>query len=119
MQDTEAYTLVKFMTYCKTNLLFLNRHTMIPVKEDGTLYIELINKLPLDDYMDVMGSLSESQIDYYMANTLMEPSTGPVKPILEADDIIDLGWGVDAKNLLDQMKRQLDMRTDSLDEESK
>ena len=73
---------------------------MIPIKEDGTLYMELINKLPLDDYMDVMGSLSESQIDYYMANTPMEPSTGPVIPIPEEDDIMDLGWVVDAKSSL-------------------
>lgn len=31
---------------------------MIPVKEDGKFDTELINKLPLYDYMDVMGSLS-------------------------------------------------------------
>ena len=92
---------------------------MIPGKEDGTLDIELINKLPLDDYMDVMGSLSESQIDYYMANTPMEPSKGPVIPIPEEDDIIDLGRGVDAKKLLDQMKRELDKCNDFSDEESK
>ena len=92
---------------------------MIPVKEDGTLDTELINKLPLDDYMDVMGWLSESQIDYYMANTPMEPSTGPVIHIPEEDDIIDLGWGVDAKKLLDQMKWELDKCNDFSDEESK
>ena len=92
---------------------------MIPVKEDGKLDVELINKLPLDDYMEVMGSLSSSQFDYYMANTQMEPSTGPVKPILEKDDIIDLGWGVDAKKLLDQMKRQLDKNKNSSHEDSK
>lgn len=80
---------------------------MIPVKEDGKLDIELINKLPLNDYMDVMGSLSESQIDYYMANTPMELATVPVKPIPEEDDIIDLGWGVDAKKLLNQLKDNL------------
>ena len=79
---------------------------MIPIKEDGKLDIELINKLPLDDYMDVMGSLSESQIDYYMANSHMETSTGPIVPIPEEDDIMDLGWGVDAKKLLDQMKKR-------------
>ena len=91
---------------------------MIPIKEDGKLDIELINKLPMDDYMDVMSSLSESQIDYYMAHTPMEPSTGPVIPIPEEDDIRDLGWGVDAKKLLDQMKRKLDKGIDSSEEES-
>ena len=92
---------------------------MIPIKEDGTLYVELINKLPLNDYMEVMGELSSKQLDYYMANTPMEPSAGPVIPIPEEDDIIDLGWGVDAKKLLDQMKRKLDKCHDFSDEESK
>ena len=54
-----------------------------------------------------------------MANTPMEPSTRPVIPIPEEDDIIDLGWGVDAKKLLDQMKRELDKCNDFSDEESK
>ena len=92
---------------------------MIPVKEDGKLDIELINKLPLNDYMDVMGYLSESQIDYYMANTPMELATGPVKPIPEEDDIIDLGWGVDAKKLLNQLKRQFDKSNNISEEELK
>ena len=56
--------------------------------------------------MDVMGSLSESQIDYYMANTQMEPATGPVIPIPEEDDILDLGWGVDGEKMLKQMKKR-------------
>ena len=92
---------------------------MIPIKEDGTLYVELINKLPLNDYMEVMGELSSKQLDYYMVNTPIEPATGPVIPILEEDDILDLGWGVDGKKLLQQMKRKLDKCDDFSDEESK
>ena len=80
---------------------------MIPVKEDGTLYVELINKLPLNDYMEVMGELPSKQLEYYLENTQMEPATGPVIPIPEEDNIIDLGWGVDADKFLKQLGKNI------------
>lgn len=40
---------------------------MVPLKEDGTLDIERINKLPIDEYIDVIENLTSSQHDYYVS----------------------------------------------------
>lgn len=38
---------------------------MIPLKEDGSLDIERINNLPIDEYINVIENLTDSQQEYY------------------------------------------------------
>ena len=87
---------------------------MIPIKEDGSLDIELLNKLPHYDHCAALEQMSWSQIEYYDANT---PSVknGPIVPIEIDDDEEDLGWGVDAEKFLDQLRRRIEKRKHSKD----
>ena len=38
------------------------------MNEDGNLNVELIDSLPLDKHVEVMGRLTEAQIDEYFLN---------------------------------------------------
>ena len=37
------------------------------LKEDGSLDVERINKLPIEEYMDVMRDLTQEQIEEYIS----------------------------------------------------
>lgn len=37
------------------------------LKEEGSLDVERINKLPIEEYMDIVGSLTEEQYNEYMS----------------------------------------------------
>ena len=41
---------------------------MIPLKEDGNLDIERINRLPIDEYINVIENLTDTQREYYNSN---------------------------------------------------
>lgn len=71
------------------------------LKEDGSLDIERINKLPLEEYMDMMGDLTQEQIDGYLSPPPINESDEPMKAILvnypmEED-------GVDADEILNNL----------------
>ena len=40
---------------------------MALLKEDGSLDIERINKLPLEEYMEEMGTLTQEQVKEYIS----------------------------------------------------
>ena len=81
---------------------------MIPTKEDGSLDVELLSKLPHYDRIAALEEMSQVQIEFYFANT---PSVkGPINAIKIDDDEEDLGWGVDAEKFLYQLRRRLEKR---------
>lgn len=55
---------------------------MALLKEDGSLDVERINKLPIDEYMKVIGELTESQYKEYRSATPINESYEPIKPII-------------------------------------
>jgi hypothetical protein len=55
---------------------------MVPLKENGKLDIERINELPIEEYMDVIGGLTEEQYKEYLSNLPVNESKEPVRAIV-------------------------------------
>ena len=55
---------------------------MVPLKENGELDIERINELPIEEYMDVIGGLTEEQYKEYLSNLPVNESKEPVRAIV-------------------------------------
>lgn len=83
---------------------------MIPLKEDGSPDVEFINKLPHDDYVDIISSMTTEQLEYYWAETPSEDNDSPVIPIKVDYGFDDPRSGVDADKFLRQMRRRLEKR---------
>ena len=52
------------------------------LKEDGSLDVERINKLPIEEYMDVIGDLTQEQYKYYLSKTPINESQEPVRAVV-------------------------------------
>lgn len=55
---------------------------MVPLKESGELDIERINELPIEEYMDVIGGLTEEQYKEYISNLPVNESKEPVRAVV-------------------------------------
>ena len=55
---------------------------MAPLKENGELDIERINELPIEEYMEVIGGLTEEQYKEYLSNLPINESKGPVRAVV-------------------------------------
>lgn len=76
------------------------------LKEDGSLDVERIDNLPLEEYEKVIGLLTEGQMDEYFAKQPEDVAKGPIRPIYVDNSMEE--DGVDAKDLLNEMKDKLD-----------
>lgn len=77
------------------------------LKEDGSLDIERINKLPIEEYMDVMGDLTQEQYKYYLSKTPINESQEPVRAVVvdyTLEEEIERGTAVDAEDFLNKMR---------------
>lgn len=54
---------------------------MAYIKEDGSLDVERINKLPYEMYMEVMGTLTEAQVNEYLSSLPINESKEPVQAV--------------------------------------
>lgn len=54
---------------------------MVLLKEDGSLDIERINRLPREDYIREMGMLTEEQVEEYMSKLPMFETHEPINVI--------------------------------------
>lgn len=54
---------------------------MALLKEDGSLDIEKMNSLPLEEWMDVMGDLTQEQVEEYLSKLPINESNEPVRAI--------------------------------------
>lgn len=80
--------------------------SIVPLKPDGTLDIERINALPLDEWMDVMADLTSDQTEYYISHT---PTVNePIKAIAVDYTLVDkiMKGGVDAETFLKEMRKK-------------
>ena len=74
-------------------------------KEDGSLDVEWINKLPLEEHFKVVGSLTEKQFKEYLSKkTINESANYPHKTYV--DKPME-EWGVDALEFIKQMRNSL------------
>jgi hypothetical protein len=78
---------------------------MVFLKEDDSLDIERINKLSQEEYMNMMGKLTQVQIQEYLSKLPINESNEPMKVTtvnysMEED-------GVDAKELINNLRKKL------------
>ena len=78
---------------------------MIPLKDDGTLDVERINELPIEEYMDVIRDLTEEQYEYYQSKTPLDEESGPVKAVdfYPLEEVIERGIGVDVDEIINKL----------------
>lgn len=86
---------------------------MIPLKEDGSLDIKRLNKLPHKERMEVISMLSESQfLSYCSTIKITENNQRPIRAKVvnyTMEDLIKRGEGVEAFSFLDNLgKKYLD-----------
>ena len=78
---------------------------MALLKEDGSLDIERIKKLPLDEKLHEMGSFTREQVEEYFSKVPISESHKPIKPVkvdYSMEDLLAKGWGTidDIYNIL-------------------
>ena len=66
------------------------------LKENGSLDIKRINQLPIEEYMDVVGDLTEEQYEEYLSKLPIYESNEPIRIIkvnspmgIDADEVIN------------------------------
>ena len=89
--------------------LLLNNDYMVYLKEDGSLDIEHINNLSLNEYMEVIGDLTEEQYLFYLSKTPINEEKQQTKVVdfLPLNEIIEKKIGVDADILLNNLREEL------------
>ena len=79
------------------------------LKEDGSLDIERINKLPIEEYMDVIGNLTQEQYQYYLSKLPINEGHEQTKPVVvdyTLEEEIERGTAVDAEDFLNKMREK-------------
>lgn len=80
---------------------------MIPLKEDGSLDVSFMKKLPSTEFDELISPLTEDQLEYFFKNAFTEKD--PIKADkvdYSLEDFDDWGWGVDAFRFMDRMKEK-------------
>lgn len=81
---------------------------MVLLKEDVSLDIERINKLPLEEYMDMMGDLTQEQVREYVTKLPINESKEPMKAVIvdyTLEEEIERG-GVIAEDLINNLRKK-------------
>lgn len=77
---------------------------MALLKEDGSLDIERINKLPLEEYMEEMGTLTQEQVKEYISKQPVNESKEPMQAIVVNYPMSE--DGVDAEDFLNKQRKK-------------
>lgn len=80
---------------------------MALLKEDGSLDIERINKLPYEEYMDEIGRLTEKQFAEYLSKIPINESHEPMRAV-KVDYTIEDEYARGAVNARDFINKKLD-----------
>lgn len=78
---------------------------MALLKEDGSLDVERINKLPFKEYMHELVNLTNAQYHEYISKLPLNESNQTIQPILvdSVDDFLNRGGWVDAEDFLKKL----------------
>lgn len=79
---------------------------MIPLKADGSLDVEAIDKLPILEYTKAVNKFNSKQREYYYSKLQPNDGTQHTKGVkfCTYDEIIKRGLGVDADEFLKKMR---------------
>lgn len=77
------------------------------LNENGSLNIERINKLPYEEYMDVMGMLTQEQVKEYNSKLPINESNEPMQAVWVDYGFDDKRSGVDAVAFLNKLKENI------------
>lgn len=86
---------------------------MILLKEDGSLDIERINQLPIEEYMEVVGDFTQEQRKEYFSNQPINEEKGSVKVIIAESTLeedIERRGMVNADEFLNKMREKYGLR---------
>lgn len=85
---------------------------MVLLKEDGSLDIERINKLPIEEWMDAIGDLTQEQYEYYLSKTPINESQEPAKAVefYALEEVLERGIGVDIEEYLNKKREKYGMK---------
>lgn len=83
---------------------------MVFLKEDGTLDIERINRLPLEEYMNTMCELNHSQLEEYLSKLPDDESHEPMQAIKVNYGRDDERSGVDMDEYLRKKREEVERR---------
>jgi hypothetical protein len=80
---------------------------MVLLKDKGSLHVERIDKLPLEEYMNAMGDLTQEQVKEYISKLPINESNEPMRAI-NVDSSFDMGMNADEviNNLRKMCKQQ-------------
>ena len=78
---------------------------MALLKEDGSLDIERINQLPIEEYMEEIGELTETQYKEYLSKIPLNESKETTKAVLV--NYIMEEDGVDAEEVINNIGRKI------------
>lgn len=84
---------------------------MVFLKEDGSLDIERISKLPIEEHMNMLGDLTSQQMKEYLSSIPINESNNCPRNIIvdyTMEDEIKRGTGVDIDEYLKKWKNELD-----------
>lgn len=80
---------------------------MALIKEDGSLDIERINKLSLEEWMQEIGNLTDKQFNEYNSKCPMNESKEPVRPVVvdyTLEEDIERNKIVNADDLINKLR---------------
>ena len=83
---------------------------MIYLKEDGSLDIDKINNLPIEEYIEVVENMTDEQYHYYVSTSPINDGSQHTKAIpvdYTMEDEIKRGTGVLAEDFLNNLKKYL------------
>lgn len=83
---------------------------MAYLKEDGSLDIERINSLPLREYMDAMGDLTQEQVEEYLSKLPFDESNEPMQA--STVDWLTEEELVDAEEFLNNQRKKYGIRSE-------
>ena len=78
---------------------------MALLKEDGSLDIERINKLPLEEHMKEVGSFTREQFKQYVSTIPLNEGKNYPRAIT-----VDTPHGIDAKEFMNKMREKYGKR---------
>lgn len=82
---------------------------MVFLKEDGSLDIERIEQLPVEEHMKMLGKFTDEQCDYYLSTLPDDNSNDCPRNIIvdyTMEDEIARGTAVDASEFLNKLRKK-------------
>ena len=89
--------------------LLLKSGYMVYLKEDGSLDIERIRKLPIEERAKMVSSFNDNQLKYYVSKFPINESKQPIKAVVvdyTMEDEKRRGTGVDADEFFNKMRKK-------------